>query len=526
MTADEYNARIKELNATNDSLRTTINELNSVIAQCKTKVEHLTAAISQLTEDSKGQKLLIEQQILMIEALNKTITELKERIARLEEQKNKNSRNSSKPPSSDGLSKPPASNRRPSGNKPGAQNGHPGSSLQLDMKPNKFIDHKPSACEGCLLWDKCKGTACVAESRSVVDISVEILITAHNALELACCKLNGEHIRGDFPENIKATIQYGGNLQALATSLNTVGAVSINRTHEILQGVFNIPISTGTVRNIVHRAAEAVTPAYDEIRLEITEADLLHFDETGTRMEGKIAWVHDASNSEYTYLDISRKRGKEGMDQCGVLPNYDGIAVHDCWKSYWKYPDLEAHAVCCAHILRELIGVYENDPGQIWAKSMEKLLLKMKRARENAIAAGKEKLSDSYLQQFSSQYDRLIRIGKFQNPLPESAGSKNGRPKKGKIRALIERMETLKGSVCLFVRDFKVPFDNNQAERDLRMVKTKTKVSGCFRSEEGAKDYLKIMSYVGTAHKRGLNAYDAIRKALSGNPRCIFQEGF
>ncbi len=530
MSVDEYKSRIAQLKeqnaeqlATIDALNATIAELNSMVEHQKAMIDQLNATICRLTENTESQSSLIEQQIQMIQALNETISELKEHIAKLEAHKNKNSRNSSKPPSSDGLAKPPANNRKSSARKPGAQDGHPGSSLKIDIKPSKFVDLKPSACEGCVLWSKCKGVACVAESRFVVDICVDTVVIAHNALELPCSKLNGECIRGDFPENVRATIQYGENLQALAASLNTVGAVSINHTHEILQGVFDIPISTGTVRNIVHRTADAVTPAYDEIRIELTEADLLHFDETGTRMEGKIAWVHDASNSEYTYLDISRKRGKEGMDQCGVLPYFDGIAVHDCWTPYWKYPELEAHAVCCAHLLRELTGIIENDPSQTWARLMVKYLLKTKQAKDNAVAAGKEKLSDSYLRQFSSQYDRIIRLGKFKNPLPEPTEKKKGRQKKGKVRALIERLETLKASVCLFFHDFRVPFDNNQAERDLRMVKTKTKVSGCFRSEEGARDYLKIMSYVGTAHKQGLNAYDAIREALAGNPGYIFQ---
>ena len=500
----------------NEFLRKENTELKSMIDQ-------LNATVSRLAANSESQEVLIQQQIQLINALTKTIDELKAQIAKLEEQKNKNSHNSSKPPSSDGFKRFPPNSRKPSGKKAGGQKGHTGSALQITAKPDETVEYKPSACEHCPLWDQCRGNACTAETRNVVDISVKTIVIAHKTLEIPSCPLSGSCQRGEFPGNIRATIQYGDNLQALVTSLNTVGAVSVNRTHEILMGVFNIPIATGTVSNTVHRVAEAVTPAYDQIGSAVVSSDLAHFDETSTRLDGKTVWVHVASNAEYTYLDVSRKRGVDGMNQCGVLPLFHGVAVHDCWTPYWKYTEVGNHAVCCAHILRELTGVIENSPSQIWAKSMKKLLLKMKQARDNAVGAGKEKLSDSYLKQLSGQYDRIIRIGKFQNPIPEPTWKKRGRRKKGRILALIERLETLKASVCLFLNDFSVPFDNNQAERDLRMVKTKTKVSGCFRSEDGARDYLKIMSYIGTAHKGGLNAYDAIREALTGNPEYIFQ---
>ena len=508
MTSDELNVHLLKEN----------EEQKAVIAQ-------LTETVIRLTANSEEQTALIQQQIELIRSLNKSIEELNAQVKKLEEQKNKNSHNSSKPPSSDGLKKVPASTRRPSGKKAGAQEGHKGSYLPMAKEPDIVVDHKPTACAHCPYWDKCKGIACAAETRKVIDINVEVTVTAHNALEIGRCPLSGEHLRGDFPENINAAVQYGDNLQALVTALNTMGAVSVKRTHEILAGVFNIPISTGTISNIVHRCADAVTTAYDRIRMTVTSVDVCHFDETGTRVEGKLAWVHDASNSEYTYLDVSRKRGYEGMQKCDVLPQFHGIAVHDCWKPYWKYEDVKDHAVCCAHLLRELTGVIENNPDQVWAKHMRKLLQKMKRVRDRAVRAGRNKLSDTYLKQFSQDYDQIIRIGKYQNPLPKPTQKKKGRPKKGKVLALIERLETLKASVCLFINDFTVPFDNNQAERDLRMVKTKTKVSGCFRSEEGARDYLKIMSYVGTAHKHGLNAYDAIRNAFAGNPDYIFQYG-
>ena len=209
------------------------------------------------------------------------------------------------------------------------------------------------------------------------------------------------------------------------------------------------------------------------------------------------------------------------MEQCGVLPSFHGIAMHDCWTSYWNYKDCR-HAVCCAHLLRELTGLTENYPEQKWAAAFIDLLLAMKKVKDKAVEAGKESLSYYHYHKFDKQYDKLIKQAREENPLPVATEKKRGRKKKEKILALVERLEKYKAPVCLFIHNFKVPFDNNQAERDIRMIKVKTKVSGCFRSEDVVRDYLKIMSYVGTAHKQGRNAYDAIRKAFSGCPKFIF----
>ena len=469
---------------------------------------------------------LLEQNASLLkqnEILTATIAELNQTIQELKEQLNKNSKNSSKPPSSDGLKKPaPKSLRKPSGKKAGGQNGHQGTHLAVITAPDAIVKHMPSACEGCPHYQVCKGTACIAEKRHVIDAVVTVNVTEHQILELPVCMLHGDTRRGQFPSDIKATVQYGENLQALSVALNTVGAVSIKRTHEILSGVFNIPIATGTISNMVKRCAHSLSDTVNKIKDKVVGSALGHFDETGTRVDKKLWWVHNASNCEYTYLDISPKRGFKGMEQCGVLTEFTGIAVHDCWASYWSYPDIQ-HAVCCAHLLRELTGITENHPEQKWASAFIDLLLDMKKVKEKAVENGRDSLSYYYYQKFDRKYDNLIEQARKENPLPKTTEKKRGRKKKGKILALVERLANYKASVCLFIHNFMVPFDNNQAERDLRMIKVKTKVSGCFRTEEGARDYLKIMSYVGTAHKQGYNAYEAIKNAISGHPDFIFE---
>jgi transposase len=208
------------------------------------------------------------------------------------------------------------------------------------------------------------------------------------------------------------------------------------------------------------------------------------------------------------------------MEEADVLPHARGIIIHDCWGSYWKYTDV-IHGICCAHLLRELNGVIENHPDQTWAIRFRKLLLDMKNVKEKALQKGKDEVSYYHLHKFDKEYDDIIKTAYAENPLPEKPEKKRGRRKKSKVLNLICRLDNYKASVCLFIKNFCVPFDNNQAERDLRMVKVKTKVSGCFRSEEGAQEYLTIMSYIGTAHKHGINAFTAIREALNGNPDIV-----
>lgn len=291
------------------------------------------------------------------------ISEQRETIQKLQEQLNKNSHNSSMPPSSDGYKKPaPKSLRKPSGKKAGGQKGHKGQTLKITAEPDETILHMPAACEGCPQYEMCRGTACVAETRRVADAAVEIHVTAHKALEV-CCPLHGKHLRGEFPEDVKAALQYGKTLQALVVAFNTVGAVSVSRIHDLFGNVFGIPLSTGTINNMVRHCAGKLTGVVDEIRRHVAGLDIAHFDETGCRVNSRLHWVHVASDQHNTYLYLSGKRGQNGMEEGNVLPNFHGTAIHDCWASYWKY-DIK-HGVCCAHLLRELNGAEENHPLQM-----------------------------------------------------------------------------------------------------------------------------------------------------------------
>ncbi|MDF2544342.1 MAG: transposase [Herbinix sp.] len=482
------------------------------------ELKQILKSMSASMENQSQTNLQLNQ---TIQQLNQTIQQLTETVAELKEKLNKNSNNSSKTPSSDGLKKPsPKSLRKPSGKKQGAQEGHTGKGFSITGSPDETIDHIPYKCNGCANAGKCISCG-VAEKRYEVDIVVNTKVIQHRSLSFECMKENGKIINGTFPANITSTMPYGDNLEALAVSLNTVGMVGVNRTHDILSAVFGVPISTGTIHSMIMSCANKLTNIVENIRQAVVSSRRNHFDETGTRVDKQTMWFHDASNEGYTYLAVSEKRGKEGMDETGVLPFFTGIAVHDCWKAYWKYEGI-MHAICCAYLLRELNGVMENHSEQSWAEKMKNLLLRMKKIRDKAVSAGKEELSYYYLHSFDKEYDAILEAGRVLNPAKEKQPGKRGRQGKGKVGALVERLSEYKASVCLFTRDFYVPFDNNQAERDIRMVKVKTKVSGCFRTMEGAKAFAKIMSYIGTANKHGHNLFIAVKKAVINQSEFIF----
>lgn len=391
-------------------------------------VRQLMAQIDFLTKQNSTLTATVDSMNQTINGLNQTIKELKEQL-------NKNSKNSSKPPSSDGLKKPVAkknrSLRESSGKKQGAQEGHEGVHLSVISNPDHIRKHMHSDCTGCPYRTKCLDKACIRETRHEIDAVVTVDVTAHNLIEVRGCPLHGGVKTGSFPENIKAAVQYGKILQAMVVAFNTVGAVSINRTHEILSSVFNIPLATGTIKNMVTRCAEALKDTYERIRLKMITLGLVHCDETGTRVDGKTCWVHVASDQDYTYLAINQKRGQAGMDAADVLPHVHGIIVHDCWGSYWKYQDV-THAISCAHLLWELNGVIENHPEQTWAVRFKELLLDMKKVHDKALLSGKDEVSYYHRHKFDMEYDSIIKTAYGENPLPETSAKKRGRKKKAK----------------------------------------------------------------------------------------------
>lgn len=481
------------------------------IAQLSTQISAQSAQIDDLTE--------------LVSKLNDTIAELQQTIKELREQLGQNSSNSSKPPSSDGYKKPnPKSLRTSSGLKPGGQKGHKGSNMVLPHEPDVTMVHTPQKCQTCPMLSECiaNNVFKCAEKRYVVEAVVTTKITEHQSLE-AFCPCGNTTLRGSFPDDVKAYLQYGDSVSVLVGLLNSYGAMSCERIHVLLGQLLGVSLSTGTICSMVNKCASVVKPAVEKIRDILRKENVVHFDETGIRVNGKLNWIHNSSTDKYTYQTIDPKRGKEGIDNNGVLPGFNGIAVHDCHSSYWKYKNIK-HALCCAHLLRELISIIENEPEHLWAKAFRELLLSMKKARDKAVAEGRSSLELKDLHRFEREYDLIMALADKECPCPQRPpGKKRGRTRKGKERSLIERLIKHKASVCLFMYDFRVPFDNNQAERDLRVVKTKSKVSGGFRISDGAQNYLDIMSYLSTGMKHGVNVFDSLMAAFTGKSDIVIQ---
>ena len=438
---------------------------------------------------------------------------------------NMNSSNSSKPPSSDGYNKPaPKSRRERTGKKRGGQPGHKGHHMPLPHAPDEVVLHHPERCKGCAHLEECSkaGFSC-QESRYVVDIVMSSKVTEHRALRAERCPLSDEPATGSFPEDVKAHIQYGDSVAVVSGILSTHGAVSDSRISAIMRSMFDITISPGTVVSMVSRCSGKVSGALEGIRKALVASDVCDFDETGARIDGRLGWVHCSCTDRYTLLTMSMKRGMDGMTGNGVLPEFKGTAVHDFWSPYWRFDGM-AHGTCGAHLLRELTGIKEMEPGHRWPSMMIGHLMFMKAAKEQAQSEGRSALRPDSMRWLEGEYGRILDLADEECPAPpDPPVRKRGRRKLGRERSLIERFRSYEKDICRFVHDFRVPFDNNQAERDVRNVKTKVKVSGCFRSEKGMRSYLGITSYLSTARKHGIDPFKALASAFKGQAHIVLE---
>ena len=503
---------VEILNNQNTLLNETIASLNSTIIDLRKQIEISTETNLQNLE--------------VITSLNSKIEELTRKLQEAEDKLNKDSHNSSKPPSSDGLSKKnkkkDLSLRTRSGKKPGGQKGHTGKTLPTPQKIDKLVTLYPLKCQNCPHLNQCKNKGiCGTEQRYTMDIIIETRVVQYNAVEMKCMLENGKRIKGSFPKGVNSRLQYGENLSANIVTLSNCG-LSCDSIHKVIGSTFGIPLSTGTIMNKLKACAKKIAPVIDDIKTRLTTSKIVHFDETGVRIDGKTRWTHSSSNKDFTYLTFNDKRGAIGINDNGVLPLMNGgYAVHDCWKSYFKFKNVK-HSICLQHIQRELKGIFENHPEQTWSKSFFDFLIEMKNEKERLIALGIKNMDKSLLESYSTRFDRLLELGRRQNPPPKEIVKKRGRKRKGKSLSLIDRLNNYKDAALLFIYNFDVPFTNNMAERSIRFLKIKAKVAGCFRSEEGADYYLNIRSYLDTARKQGKNIYQSIRQAFLDNPQYIF----
>lgn len=436
---------------------------------------------------------------------------LKARIKELEDQLAKDSSNSSKPPSTDPPKKKPKSLRGTTDRKPGGQKGHKGTTLKLIDNPDDTIPCKVNTC-ACCNKDLSKQVAAWIERHQVSDIpKLELKVIEYQS-EVKPCDCG--HINMAFPAFASHYVQYGPNLKGMATYLQNYQLIPYQRTKELFKDFFGIQLSQGTLYNIGKTAYEKLESFKDRLKELLTYCLVVGFDETGFRVLATRIWLHSYSTDKYAYYEVHAKRGQEAMDDIGILPDFKGIAVHDFWKSYYTY--CCEHALCNAHILRDLIFIKERFE-QPWAEELIRLLLKMKAAKEKAIEQGKSCFSRPTLQKYRDQYQQIIQKGFDLNPFKPPEKKSKGRYAKPPPRNLLNRLNDYKEDVLRFFTDFKVPFDNNFSERDIRMMKVKQKISGGFRSLKGAKYFARIRSYIMTARKQNVNPLQALTNLFVDN---------
>jgi transposase len=449
----------------------------------------------------------------MMSELRSMVEELRAENAELRRQLGQNSRNSSKPPSSDSpFTKPaPKSLRRKSGRNPGGQPGHAGSTLALVANPNERQRHEPGPCTSCGA-SLANAPEVGMERRQVFDLPpITVRVTEHQLIARRCAC--GTTTCGTAPEGVAAPVQYGPRITAIILYLYVGQFLSKTRTAQALAELFGTPVSEGTVATMTQRAADGLDDFLTQVADRIAEAEVAGFDETGLRVAGKLHWVHCARTGKYTLITCHPKRGREGIDAAGILTRFRGVAVHDAWAPYDTYLDVE-HQLCCAHAQRELQAVADVAPPDsdwCWATQAADPLVAMQKLVADAIAAGADAVDPDALAEQVQLYRSAVQIGITATAARTDAVMK-------KHNALARRLADRQDDYLRFTTDWRIAPDNNGSERDIRMIKLRQKVSGCLRSLTGAKQFCAIRSYLSTAAKHGKHFLEVLVMLAQGKP--------
>lgn len=472
--------------------------------------------------------------------------EQEEELDKLKKQKKTNSKNSSKPPSGDPKNTPYPKKRRNNKRKPGGQEGHEGTTLRLKDNPDSIICHRVRRC-GCCGHSLIDSKKSIRRSQ-IFDIPSDIKIkcTEHQVEECDCPHC-GKHNQAHTKEQLSPGARYGNRIKSLVVYLSNGNFIASDRLGEALSSIFNASLSEGSIYNFLKECSNKLTPFIDRVKKNLINSYILHSDETSMSTNGKKKYLFVHSTERLTYYFIHRSRGKKAMDEMGILPFFSGNLEHDCYQTYFMYKNF-THSLCNAHLIRELRNVVEN--GYVWerpwATSMINLLYSIKSKVDDAKYPDKSSLSPSLLSQFDQLYDNILeKAYRSYNPstikrnitlsnkrnrsqynlftgevfgedtCPNVALSSTKKQSKGKN--LLDRFSKYKIEILRFMYDFRVPFTNNRAERDIRMMKLKQKISGGFRSVAGERCFCNIRSYISTLIKHGLNVLDKLFDAFSNN---------
>jgi transposase len=424
--------------------------------------------IDQLREANAGLVAANAEQARVVEVLQARVAELERRLG-------KDSSNSSRPPSSDGLGKPPAPRRerRGGGRAPGKQPGAPGAHLAQVPDPDEVVVHRPVACGGCG-GDLTLAPVTGVEARQVVDLpELRLWVREHRAERRQCAC--GHLTAGVFPTQARAAACYGPGVRALGAYLAVQHHLPVERAARVLGDALGACVSAGTLAGLPAEAAAGLGGFVERVREQLAGAAVAHFDETGARVAGRLHWVHSASTPLLSWFTVHAKRGVAAMDAAGVLPGFHGVAVHDGWSPYWRYPKA-THALCAAHLLRELDAIVD-EPGQGWAAELGEWFTIACAQAASARDAGADRLAPAVLAGLQDRYDHILAGGRAANPPPPRPPGRRRRPRRPPAVCLLERLAVHRGEVLRFLEDLRVPPTNNLAERDIRMVKLQQKIS-------------------------------------------------
>lgn len=461
--------------------------------------------LSQLSSEEKDE--LIHRLYLQIQKLELRIKELEGRL-------NKNSRNSHKPPSSDGLNKPnPKSQRGKSNRKSGGQKGHEGHTLDQVKNPDFIEEYRVDCCINCQrsLQDS---EVTQYEIRQEFEIPASQMQVTEYRAGIVVCPQCGQTNKAEFPEHITQPVQYGHRVNALVEYYSQAQLLPYGRLKEIFHDIHGLPLSEGTLYNVHCRYYEKLARFEEVTKKVIQKSALAHFDESGIRIKKQLQWLHVASTSKLTYYAVHPKRGSVAMEAIGLLPKFKGRAIHDHWWPYFQY-DCK-HGLCNAHHLREL-RYHHEEYDQSWCLKMSQFLVLVKGEIEKKKTQGKESFKPKKCVEFKKKYDAILKYGLKEIPVIKyNKVGKRGKQKQHPSKNLWDRLFDYSGETLAFMYDWTVPFTNNQGEQDIRMNKVKQKISGCFRSFLGAQIFCRARSYISTVKKEGINVLDALTDVLKG----------
>lgn len=463
--------------------------------------------LPELSKLSHEQK---DELIRMLWPLIEQVQQLQARVAELEARLLKDSHNSHKPPSSDGLKKT-RSQRESSGKAPGGQAGHKGHGLKRVGTPDTVIEHRLP--EHCACGARLTPTR-ASERRQVFDIPLAQFTVTEHRTWAARCRCGREH-KSAFADGVDQWAQYGPNVKALAVHLAQGQLLPLSRTAQLIEQLYGLPLSAATVHAWIGEAAHRLAPEVARIGEALSQTRVAHADESGLRVMAKLHWLHTVAADTLTWYGVHPKRGTPAMQAQGILPKRSGVLVHDCWKPYWQMPG--THALCNAHLIRELVFIHETT-GQNWPR---RLIRHLRRARDHCEAARRERhpvLPQRLRQRIERRYQAILSQAQACHPAKARAHAHRGRIKQSAAFNLVQRLTQHADAVLRFVADLTVPFTNNLGERALRMPKVKQKISGTFRTLKGAQDFCTIRSYLDTLHKQGHNMFQALRSAFIGQP--------